>query len=182
MTNFLFGDGSKTPVYLTNQSCEVTHDHDMLLDHFSLPYGEFDGSFYPLTKAEEIYIADDLHTEIANGFGALMGYSALYQGEKFLMPSVEVQWGEFGADTEEQALEFAKRFVAEIEPRVTAAGGHVILDDNHPEERHLVQVLLPFAYAQKTAQDYDSWSKHLTDDLLVSSVTLDDVKSASPKI
>ncbi len=180
---YRFDNGNAAPLYLTNQGCEVTENYADLLDRFSLPYGEFEGDFYPLTKAEEIYIADDMQDEIGNGIGALMGYSALYKGQKFLAPSVEVQWGEvYGASSDAEALEFAKRFVAEIEPRVSAIGGHVLLEEDMGPDRHCVQILIPFTHAQATAQDYDGWASYLTNDLLKTSGTLDDVKTTTPKV
>lgn len=182
-TEFPFGDGSKEPLYLTSGTCEVTQEYDDLLDKHNLPYGEFDGSFYPLTDAEAVYIADDMLMEVADGFGALTGYSALYQGKKYLMPSIEIGWGEdFGAANADEALDFANRFKAEIENRVSETGGHVILGENEGVDRHTVKVLVPFEYAAKVASDYQEWSDHLETTLLASKVTLDDVRSAAPKI
>jgi hypothetical protein len=165
-----FGDGSEYPVYLTSGTCEVTEQYDDLLDELDLDYGSFEGEFYPLTDDEAVFIGEDL-ADVADGYGALMGYSAVFKGEKFLMPSVEVGFGpDFGTDRD-GALEAAKGLKDKIGSKIEAVGGHVFLDENHDWDRHVVQILIPFSYAKTVASDFDGWKTHLEQELLASTLT-----------
>lgn len=178
MTNYPFGDGSSEPLYLTNGCCEVTHGYaEDLLKEFGLAFGEFDGDFYPLTKDEEKFIGDYM-IDVADGFGALMGYSALYQRQKYLMPSIELYFGKDGAVSKEDALEYGRTLSAELKERIEPIGGHVFLDEENNKDRHLIQVLIPFEYAMANAQSFDAWKAHLEDNLLESDITAT-VKAAS---
>lgn len=157
-------DGSSEPLYLTNGCCESANDAaEELLTKFGLAFGEFDGGFYPLTDAEVTYIAEDV-AEVMDGHGALTGYSALYQGQKFLMPSIEVHYG--GVLSETAALEYAKGLTNTLKDRIEAIGGHVFCGENDDVERHLVKVLIPFEYAQANANSFDDWKTHLEEKLL----------------
>ncbi len=181
-TDYAHGDGSNAPLYMTNGCCEVTHDYvEDLLVKFGLPAGDFEGGFYPLTKQEERYIGDDL-ADVADGFGALLGYSALYQGQKYLMPSIELYFGEDGAVTEEDALAYGQALKEEYSERLKAIGGHVFLEENWDNDRHLMQVLIPFDYAFANAKDLDSWTTHLEETLLATDLkaTVKPTTSPSP--
>ncbi|NTF17462.1 hypothetical protein G6L37_03445 [Agrobacterium rubi] len=160
-----FGDGTDSPVYLTSACCEVTEQYDDLLMQNGLAFGAFDGGFYPLTEEESKFIADDV-AEVDDGYVALMGYSSLYRGKKFLMPSVEVS---FDAENEmsrdlglHMAYEFADQNVASIEE----IGGHILVDADADVDKHVVQVLIPFDYAATVADDYAGWKTHLERALL----------------
>jgi len=177
-----FGDGSDEPVYLTNGCCEDTgHVDAALLASLGLEAGEWEGDFYPLTDAEAKYIYEDL-ADVADGFGAMTGYSALYQGKKFLMPSIELYFGEDGIVSEADALAFGKAYAEDVKARVEGIGGHVFLDEEHDQDRHLIQVLVPVEYAMRNAKDFDGWKDHLASTLLKSDLTVESVKAASPKV
>ena len=178
--HFPFGDGSTEPVYLTNACCEATpHAGPWLLDKFGLKGGEIDGEFFPLTAEELKYVYDDA-ADVADGFGALLGYSAIYRGKKYLMPSVELYFGEGGNVTAEAALAYGKAYSEELKGRLAGIGGHVFLEEEHDEDRHLIQVLVPFEYAMSNAKDFDTWKAHLEDVLLRSDLSVEVEEAPAP--
>lgn len=181
MTNYPYGDGSSEPLYLTNACCETTHDYaEDLLKKFGIPYSDAeDEFFYPLTKDEEKFIGHEL-ADVADGFGALMGYSALYQGQKYLMPSIELYFGDDGAVTKEDALEYGQALTAEFKDRLADIGGHVFFEEEHDSDRHLIQVLVPFEYAMTKAQSFEEWKAHLEETLLASDLTVTTKAASSP--
>ena len=173
-----FGDGSEYPLYLTTGCCEPTHSYieDIFADR-GIPAGSFDGSFYPLTDAESRYIGDHM-VDVADGFGALTGYAALYQGKKYLMPSIELFYGQGSDFSSEQLLDFGKKLMAEYRNAIDSINGHLFLDEEDAGDRHTLKVLIPIEYAIANANDFDEWSAHLvgtllkTDLKIVSSPTL----------
>ena len=179
MTNFQLCDGSSEPLYLTNASCEVTHEYtEDLLRELGIPFSDAeDEFFYPLTKEEEKYIGHEM-ANVADGFGALMGYSALYQRQKYLMPCIELYFGEDGQVSKEDALEYGRSLSAELKERIEAIGGHVFMDEDNDKDRHLIQVLIPFEYAKANAQSFEGWIAHLEENLLASNLKAT-VKAAS---
>jgi len=180
--DYRFGDGSEELVYLTNGCCEDTgHVDAALFAKLGLEAGEWEGEFFPLTDAELKYVYEDV-ADVADGFGALTGYSALYQGKKYLMPSIELYFGEGGNVGDADALAFGKAYVEDVKARVEGVGGHVFLEEEHDQDRHLIQVLVPFEYAMANAKDFDGWKDHLAGTLLRSDLTVESVKAASPKV
>jgi hypothetical protein len=159
------GNGSIYPVYLTNQCGEVTEQYDDLLDDLGLEFGSFNGEFYPLTDREAVYIADDL-ADVAGGCGAVMGYSAVYRGKKYLLPSIEIGFDPEKFGDRSEALALAYELEDELGDRLAAIGGHVILDEDHDQQRHLLKILIPFGYAMSVADDFEGWKRHLETDLL----------------
>jgi len=81
--------GMEGPIILTNACCENAHGTPELLAEYGLPGGNYDGDFYPLTAAESQFIGEDL-VEVYEGFEAMTGYSVLYEGRKFLAPTVRI--------------------------------------------------------------------------------------------
>lgn len=160
-----FGDGSQTPLYLTSGACEATHDYIYdLLKAKNLPFNE--GEFlYPLTESEEKYIGESL-ADVADGFGALLGYSSLYQDRKYLAPNIELYFGEDSDISADDALQFGKALKEELAPKISAIGGHVFLTEHDEDDRHLMEILIPFEYAAKAARNFDEWIAHLENDLL----------------
>jgi len=174
---YTFGDGSTAPLYLTNGCCEPTHDYvPDLFGERGLPAGEFDGEFYPLTDAEAVYIGEDV-AKTADGYLAFLGYSSLYKGEKFLMPSIEVLFGEEDEPGREEAHAFVRALSDDLRPRIEAIGGHVFIVEDYAD-RQVIQVLVPFSYAMENASAFYEWKAHLENVLLKSDVTLQ--ASASP--
>jgi hypothetical protein len=178
-TTHPYGDGSETPLVMTNGSCELTHDHieDLFALH-GLAAGSFEGAFYPLTDAENIYIADD-EIEAADGFNALAGYSVLYKGEKYYAPQIELGYGDNGV-SQEQAMDFGRRFTDDIRARVEGIGGHVFLSDDGGPDRGLVQVLIPVSYPAKVAEDYPAWAEHLATVLIASDLKVTSEAQPAP--
>ncbi|WP_046868806.1 hypothetical protein [Microvirga massiliensis] len=102
----------------------------------------------------------------------LMGYSCLYKGLKFVMPCAEYYFGE--DSDRDQALAEVTAYATDIRTRIEAIGGYVLVDedDGPDEDRHTVQVLVPFEHAlrlvrgAKTEEPYDAWVLALIDLLL----------------
>lgn len=177
-----FGDGTTEPLYLTNGCCEATHDYaEDLLKAAGIPYAAAGSDpFYPLTKSEEKYIGEHL-ADVADGYGALLGYSALYQDKKYLMPSIEFGFG-FNVE-ESEAAAYAHALEGEFRPRIEAIGGHVFLStEDRGVERHVMQVLIPFEYAMEKTSTFEEWVSHLETDLLASELTLQSQVSQSPRL
>lgn len=134
----------EVPVYLTNACCESCLDRPEILEALNLEYGSFEGEFYPLTAQEEIYIAEDVVTSSDGLMHALTGYSALYRGEKYIMPSIELP-----VDPQNEGMTFnlvkktAENYAKAILPKVQALGGNVLIDTgmNHCV---VIQILVPF--------------------------------------
>jgi hypothetical protein len=146
-TMLSLGDGSKVPLYLTNACTEHAHDDPDLFRKHSLEWStNGEGIFYPLTKAEEELVREDV-VGLPNGFAYMMGYSCLYKGRKFVMPCAEYYFGEDG--DRNQALAEVTAYAADIRPRIEAIEGYVLVDedDGPDEDRHTVQVLVPFEHA-----------------------------------
>jgi len=178
--SYRFGDGSNEPVYLTNGCCESTdHVDAALFERLGLEAGSDHGAFYPLTDRELKYIGED-YADVASGFGAHLGYSALYQGGKYLMPSIELYFGEGGNVTSEAALAYGKVFVDDVKGRISGIGGHVFLEEEHDEDRHLIQVLVPVEYVMSKTEDFDAWKAHLEDVLLKSDLAVEVTDSPAP--
>ncbi len=175
MENYSFGDDSKEPLYLTNGTCEATHDYiEELLTKAGIPFGNAEGEFYPLTEDEEKFIAEDV-ADLGDGIEAILGYTSLYKGKKYLMPSVELCFGEGTFTTEKYALDFANELKQKFQDRISQVGGHVILSENEEYDRHVLKLLLPFDYAIAKAKNFDEWKKHLEQELLVSDLTLNPI-------
>lgn len=172
MKNYRFGDGSLDPLYLTNAVCEPTHDYvEQLLTDFGLTACEDHGGFYPLTNDEQNYIGDEV-IDVGDGFQALLGYSALYQRQKYLMPSVEIFFGQGGNVSYNEALEYGHALASELEQRVGAVGGHVFVREEGTRDNHVIQVLIPFDYAMSKGRSFEDWKAHLETDLLASDLKL----------
>ncbi|AXK44017.1 hypothetical protein [Erythrobacter aureus] len=150
------------PVYLTNQCTEAAHGTKEQFDHLGLSYGEFDGEFYPLTDEEVRYIAEDEVTSLDGNVLAFIGYSALYRGQKFLMPSIELTYGDKDDRfaTEQEALAFANTYVADLAPKLAVAMARARVDQSG-DDRIVIQILIPFETAAQRG-DLDSWKKYLS--------------------
>lgn len=160
INDYPFGKGENEPLYLTNGCCEHAHGDAALMDEFGLGYSENpDGTdFYPLNDAESRYIAEDM-AELDGGLFALMGYSCVFQGRKFYMPSIEIMQIPGDRDAEE----IGKEFAAAVAERVKAEDGHVLRQWN--DDRYLVRVLIPVERAE-TFDGYEDWKAFLVGDLL----------------
>src|SRR5690606_13255148 len=96
--------------------------------------------FYPLVKDEWVFIGED-YVDIAMDCGVLTGYSSLYKGQKYLMPTAEICFDE--EVTREQAMQKAVELKSLLEGRIADIGGHTFLAEDDPD-RISVKFLIPF--------------------------------------
>ena len=163
-------------IYLTNGCCENAHGSEALFNRLKLDYGNFQGEFYPLTDAEVSYISED---GVPTPEGqAEMGYSGLYKGRKWLMPSIEVcfldsverpfsekSYGTEGVyKTTHEAKDKVDALAAQYRPRIEALGGYVFTfyDYGPSSDRHTIQILIPFEAAFKLGS-YDKYKTWLSE-------------------
>jgi len=174
MTMLELGDGSERPLYLTNAMGEHAHGDPELMKKYGLRWSlDDDGYFYPLEGWEQRFISDAV-IDIPNGFSFMLGYSALYKGQKYAMPAAEYYFGEDG--DRDEALAMARAYADDIRTRVSKIGGFVFVDeDDGPDsDRHTIQVLVPFAHlfnataGQKSGDPDQSWTLALIEFLLPS--------------
>lgn len=151
--------GMELPVYLTNGSCENAHGTPELLAEYDLPGGSFEGEFYPLTDAESQFIGDDL-VEVHDGFEAMLGYSVLYEGRKFLAPTVEFCYGEGVSTSEKEARDACDTSVRCLSMHVGDFGGRVLVHEDMPDRINMI-VMIPFEYARANAKGFEDWKDHL---------------------
>jgi hypothetical protein len=180
------------PVYLTSGCCEnCEHFTEEDFKALGLPYGASDPNncvrtvtqerpisftevFYPLTEEEQTFIGEDWAGELHGGF--CMGYAALFRGQKFLFPSLEVcywsanppfsreSYGEYLCESPEQAERETQRIAKGLRKKVKPHGGKVFVslhDGCGPDgDRHTVSVLLPFNVAQQCGS-FEQWKHFL---------------------
>lgn len=180
------------PVYLTNgctEDCEHFTEADFKA--LGLTYGASDSNncvrtatlerpikitetFYPLTEEEQTFIGEDWAGELHGGF--CMGYAALFRGQKYLFPGLDVcywsanppfsrkSYGEYLCDSPEEAEREAQRIAKRLRKKLKPHGGKVFVsvkDGCGPNgDRHIVSVLLPFDVAQQCGR-FDRWKQFL---------------------
>ena len=154
--------GIERPVYLTNGSCENAHGTPELLAEYGLPGGSYEGEFYPLTDDEAKFIGDDL-VEVYNGFEAMTGYAVLYEGRKFLAPTVEFYYGDGVSTTEQEARDACDTSVRCLAEHVGDFGGRVLVSED--DDRINMMIMIPFEYARANAKDFEGWKQHLEEDV-----------------
>jgi hypothetical protein len=155
--------GMEHPVCLTNATCENAHGTPELLAEYGLPGGSFEGEFYPLTDAESKFIGDDL-VEVFDGFEAMTGYSVLYEGRKFLAPTVEFYYGDGVSTTEQEARDACDTSVRCLAEHVGDFGGRVLVHEDM-DDRINMMVMIPFEYARDNAKDFEGWKQHLEEEV-----------------
>lgn len=138
---------------LTNGDCEDTGFWTLAqFEAFGLDWGEWNGEDYPLTDEEAVYISYDNRVTPAGG-DFLFGYSALYEGQKWAMPSIEYMHPvDLQGQQEEQRL---------LEELVAPYRGRVVLDEEGPEDRLTVLILVPFSALQEAFNDVHDWQRYL---------------------
>jgi hypothetical protein len=178
----------KKPIFITNATCENAHGSMTLFRILGLSYSQMveyvkkgiteydyitrqsdeeveEHEFYPLTADELKYIAES-EFETPEGDTGMMGYSAIYQGKKWLYPSIEVVFGEAGGyKTRSKALVAARKLVRFYTPRLANVGGKVFLDTD-ADDRFDVGLLIPFNYISAVLRlrdwkDYKKWLSEL---------------------
>jgi hypothetical protein len=145
-------------VYATNGCCEVANAGPRLFSKLGLESSvDHDGFFYPLTKKESPFVGEDGFA-LPNGYWPHMAYSCHYEGKKFACPTIEVGFGQDGEGDRDAELRKLNAYAAEIRPRIEAIGGHVIVEEDEPDETsHTLQVLIPFDYIVQNAVEFDDW-------------------------
>lgn len=179
------------PQYLTDGCCESVLDKKNGLKVFkelNLPFsswrqeGKFgsfvdykpthsflpkDAEFYPLTDKESDYIGEDSFGEIHAGIR--LPNSMLYQGKKYLAPSIEVCWfdgktfsrGSYGPclyATKKEAKTEAERLAEFLKPKLVKFGGLTYIDEE--VDRFDVFMLIPFSKAFKY-REIEKWKEFL---------------------
>lgn len=151
------------PAYMTNACCEVASVTQADLDDLGLTYGSYEGEFYPLTDAEAQYIAEDVVDGADGKYGAMTGYSVLYRGKKYLMPSIEIMNGpddNFPFASREEVRRDARSYAERIKPKVLNMGGHVLIEESY-DDRFIVQILVPFESVMALG-DKSIWHQRLS--------------------
>lgn len=157
-------------IYLTSAVCEDTgHASAQFLDAMGLPYGSFNGEFYPLTEREIALTADDAAN--LGGFSALMGYTVLLEGKKYLAPTFELTYGyDTPKSVDKASARSANNNLLEIVRTLATQTDGRYLWDKEPEfesgyvaprGKYVATVLIPFEYAAANASDYNEWVSHL---------------------
>lgn len=155
--------GMELPVYLTNACCENAHGTPELLAEHGLPGGIYDGDFYPLTDAEFQFIGEDV-VPVYDGFEAMTGYSVLYEGRKFLAPTVEFYYGKGVSTTEQEARDACDTSVHCLAEHVGDFGGRVLVHEDMDDRINMV-VMIPFEYARANAKTFQDWKQHLEEEV-----------------
>ncbi len=150
------------PVYLTNACCEAAHGQEAHFNELGLSYGEYEGQFYPLTEDEEKFIAEDEVYSFDGRMLAMMGYTALYRGKKYFMPSIELSFGDDFDDFPpfEKVLEEAKAYAENINPKLATLNGFARVDDKSDDERIVIQMLFPVDQVTQCG-DLTAWKNKL---------------------
>lgn len=137
---------------LTNGMGDHAWGDAALMDRLRLDYSIIPGDgFYPLTQDEIIYIAD-CGLDLPNGMHLRLGYSCLYEGKKYLCPTIEIEPGDIAA------LKDRSNFLTAVIPLIRAIGGHVVTEERTGTTTcHEIWLLIPFSYAQQNAVDTSDW-------------------------
>lgn len=149
-------DRSDEMLYMTSACCEVAGVTADDLKAAGLPYGTFDGEFYPLTAEENEYVADDVVTSYDGLKTALMGRSVLHRGRKYLIPTIEMPVGpDYDAPSRDEVLAEARAYAERIRDKMASHGGTVTVDDEM-DDRVSIGLMIPVSVAMLHG-DYDSW-------------------------
>ena len=133
------------PVLMTNGLGEPAHDQvvqELYAEH-NIPAGTWEGNFYPLSDAEMAYTRPDFGPNTANGDTILLGYTAIYQGRRYFVVTVEYSYRAEDRDQrnprqDTQPYFAAQRLRNEATTRITAeSGGYTQL------------LLLPFVFMER---------------------------------
>lgn len=160
-----FGEGGaidpEVPAYMTNGCCEVATVTQKDLETLGLPYGRFDGGFYPLTDDEARYICEDLVDSDDGLHSALVGYAVLYRGTKHLMPTIELshETAEGHVPSRDEVYAEASAYAERIRPKLIEMGGQVLVDETLAD-RVTIQLLVPIVSAMEVG-DAEAWHDRL---------------------
>lgn len=158
--------------FLTSGCCEDTgHVGESELQSLGLDFQSFDdGASYPLTEEEQNFIAEEYLDIDGNGLLCLMGYSALLNGRKYLVPAIEVSFDESVPNsmlTQQEAQELNQKARA-IGARIAyITDGYYMWSDNpdimfnDDHGRYVTDLFIPMDYAKSVAIGLDTWQAHL---------------------
>jgi hypothetical protein len=165
-------------VFLTSGCCEDTENlgawdlSQMGLQHQLLA----DGECYPLTVEEEALIAEEFVALSDEPYlSALMGYSAVYENTKYLVPTIEVSFADPEGknhdhlpafDDAKAVNEYARTLAQRIAEKtggffVWSGEPGVMFRDGHGT--FVTEIFIPYTYALVQASEYESWKQHLID-------------------
>lgn len=150
-------------VFLTNGCCENAGlVGAAAMERLGLPFGEFEGFFYPLTESEARYIGTDRVAIGDSGSEAWLSFSMLYGDRKWLAPVVEIRYrqGTSGDALPDRASAqgATRRIYAQIVERAARVGGHALMVES--DDRFWIEVMLPFELAM-SYRDFDGWKRFL---------------------
>jgi len=157
-------DQYKSVVFLTSGICDETgHVGEEQLKSAGLGCQSFKDSFYPLTEEEELFIADRFeYLDDRNRFGALMGYSALIDSQKYFVPTIEVGYTDespFAYDRDE-AYEHNQKSLKIARAIASVTGGKVMWSEDAAEVsdersgRFVTEIYIPVSYVVGTFPGY----------------------------
>lgn len=164
----------QSAIFLTSGCCEDTGQIGTdTLRQLGLTTGIVNGDHYPLTHEEMQFIAEEYVT-----FGpylALMGYSALVNGRKYLVPTIEIPFNDHHPDIQGrmEALLEAEECLKLLEGMADRVGGHCALRTESftttfvhnldlDEGFYACELFIPMTYATEHARDFESWKAHAT--------------------
>lgn len=158
--------------FLTSGCCEETgHVGESELHELGLDFQSFeDGGTYPLTEEEQGFIAEEYLDIDGKGLLCLMGYSALINGKKYLVPTIETGFDESVPEfmlTQKEAIaknQEARAIAARI---ADITDGYYMWSDNpdvmfnDDKGRYTTEIFIPMDYAKSVAIGLDTWQAHL---------------------
>lgn len=158
--------------FLTSGCCEDTGDvgeHE--LSRLGLQCQSFrSGHYYPLSIEEQMFVAGEYLDLDGEGLLCLMGYSALLQGVKYLVPTIEISFDESVPDTmltQPEAAERNRKAKAIATNVAKATGGFYMwrsdvsemYDETHG--RYVTELFIPLEYAKTKASGWNAWQLYL---------------------
>jgi hypothetical protein len=150
--------------YLTNGDMEdCGHvSKSYFLEH-KIPYGEFEGEFYPLTQRELSFLGSESMPEIP--FQLMGGYSAILESKKYIAIAFEVS---FSKGTTQEARATSKELgIALLDLAKDLSGAKIYIDNDVSYEGFdgcgffEVNLYIPFDTVFSIASNYDVWVSYL---------------------
>jgi hypothetical protein len=162
---------SEQPIFLTNGILENCGHIDK--SHFidnSIPYGEFDGEFYPLTDHEVSYLSDDAMPDLL--FQLSCGYSALLNNEKFIVIAFEVEFDVDGDNwfnhDKPKARAYVEKLTAallnvakDVDGARVYSDSEISFEDDSGYGFCEVNLYVPFETAFFKAGSHDEWVSYI---------------------
>lgn len=179
-------------IFMTNGCCEVATIKQIDLEQHNLEYQHSHSScepWYPLTKKEEVYVGED-YCQINNTLSGHMGYSVLYDGQKWQCLEFSIPYSLDNNDeehTKESALQQHKctlnnlLFLAnKIKGKVAWTEGvsHEYEQDSSTlySGEYTAYLLIPFSYPLVKAKSFNEWKVHLETEFTDHLVLLEQLK------